>query len=499
MQQHDAKIPAEFGERLRYALPDGTLQVMVAAERRDAQVEQFVAGATTWVKWYGSSARFLARVTPAQLATLLESSAIGFVEPDYPLKSLMSGATFDTHARSAAGDGSGVWTFDAAGGPSGALRSDDASLTADGATGKGVATAIIDSGIDNTHKDFGGWDCTPGPYAPCNSRIKKAVTIDHLVGAGFDADGLPTTEVASGHGTHVAGIIAGNGYYTRDGDADQARYGGDGYVFGVAPQSELVSIKNGDTVWAGLSSFGLEWLKDNGKQYGIRAVNNSWGCVGGCSFNGNSATALQIRDLYRAGILVAFAAGNDAGGEDGAKFSGNAQSPYALGVAAYDHRNHQLAAFSSRGHKPSTGTLADPATWTPESEGANGVRRPDVAAPGVNVWAARTLTGGATSGVPRVNTSDATGGGSTGFVPYAPMGGTSMATPHVVGASALLFSACPSASTLEVMRAVMAGAVRDRVLKTGSATAVAEPFETGYGGLDVERSLTSLRAASAAC
>ncbi|MDQ3742426.1 MAG: PKD domain-containing protein, partial [Actinomycetota bacterium] len=73
------------------------------------------------------------------------------------------------------------------------------------------------------------------------------------------------------------------------------------------------------------------------------------------------------------------------------------------------------------------------------------------------------------------------------------MSGTSMATPHVVGASALMFSACPSAGPLDVMRAVMAGAVRDRVQKTGGG-AVAEPFEVGYGGLDVRRSLDWLRA-----
>ena len=490
---HGNKLPAEFDERLKYALPDGTLRVIVAAERRDAVVEAFVADTTTWVKWYGDSARFLARVTPAQLAALLDSAAITFLEPDYKLKPLMSGATFDTHARSATGDGTGVWTFDPAGGAFGALRPDASGLTADTATGKGVTTAVIDSGIDNTHKDFSGEGCTPEPYAPCESRIKHTVVLDHLVGDGFDVQGLPTTELASGHGTHVAGIIAGNGFYTRDGDVDPARYGGDGYVFGVAPQSEIVSIKNGDTIWAGLSGFGLEWLLDHGAEYGIRAVNNSWGCIGGCSFNGNSATALQIRDLYRAGILVAFAAGNDDGGEDGAALSGNSQSPYALGVAAYNHTNHQLADFSSRGQKATTGTLADPATWTPESEGPNGVRRPDVAAPGVRIWAARTLTGGAASGAPRANVNDALGGGSGGFVPYAIMGGTSMATPHVVGAAALMFSACPSASVLDVMRSVMAGAVRDRVLKTGSTTAVAEPFETGYGGLDVRRSLDWLR------
>ena len=490
------KVPAEFAERLKYTLPDGTLRVMVVTERRDALVESFVAESTTWVQWYGTSPRFLARVTPAQLGALLDSPVITFVEPDYQLKPLMSGATFDTHARSATGDGTGVWTFDPAGGPFGALRADAAGLTADSATGKGVTTAVIDSGIDNTHKDFGGWDCEPAPYEPCESRIKRTVTVDHLVGDGFDADlqDAPTTELASGHGTHVAGIIAGNGFYTRDGDADAARYGGDGYVFGVAPQSDLVAIKNGDVIWAGLSSFGMEWVLQNGKQYGIRAINNSWGCLTGCSFSPNSLVAQQTRDLYRAGYLVAFAAGNGGGGADGAAFSGNAQSPYALGVANYDHRNHQLNSSSSRGQKADNETLADPATWTPESEPASGRRRPDVAAPGTSIWAARTLTGGAAAGPPRTNLTDVTGGGSSGFVPYTTMTGTSMATPHVVGAAAVLFGACPNASNLDVMRAVMAGAVRDRVLKTGSTTAVAEPYETGYGGLDVRRSLDWLHA-----
>ncbi|HEX2088264.1 MAG TPA: S8 family serine peptidase [Solirubrobacteraceae bacterium] len=496
VERHDAKVPAEFHERLRYALPDGTLRVMVVTERRDAQVEGFVAGATTWVAWYGRSPRFLARVTPAQLVTLLDSPVIGFVEPDYQLRPLMSGATFDTHARSATGDGTGVWTFDPAGGPFGALRSDTTGLTADVATGKGVTTAVIDSGIDHTHKDFSAWDCVPAPYEACNSRVKHSVVVDHLVGDGWDGDlqDLPTTEFASGHGTHVAGIIAGNGFYTRDGDVDQPRYGGDGYVFGVAPQSEIVSIKNGDTIWAGLSSFGLEWVLAHGHEYGIRAINNSWGCLTGCSFDPNSLTAQQTRDLYRAGFLVAFAAGNGGGGPDGAAFSGNAQSPYALGIANYDHHNHQLSSTSSRGQQAGNTTLADPVTWTPESEPASGRRRPDVAAPGTSIWAARTLTGGAAAGAPRVNVNDALGGGSGGFVPYTLMSGTSMATPHVVGGAAIMFGACPAAGPLDVMRAVMAGAVRDRVKKTGSDSVVAEPYEVGYGGFDVRRSLDWLRA-----
>jgi subtilisin family serine protease len=497
LQQHRDKVSSQFEERLRYVLPDGTLRVMVVTERRDQQVEDLVAGATTWVAWYGTSPRFLARVTPAQLVTLLDSPVIRFVEPDYQLQPLMSGATLDTHVRSLTGDGTGVWTFDPGGGPFGALRADAGTgLSADAATGRGVTTAVIDSGIDHTHKDFSAWDCVPEPYEACNSRVKHTVVLDHLAGEGFDGDlqDAPTTELASGHGTHVAGIIAGNGFYTRDGDADPARYGADGYVFGVAPQSEIVSIKNGDTIWAGLSSFGLEWVLEHGHEHGIRAINNSWGCLTGCPFDPNSLVAQQTRDLYRAGYLVAFAGGNGGGGEDGAAFSGNAQSPYALGVANYDHRNHQLASSSSRGQKAGNTTLDEPATWTPESEPPSGRRRPDVAAPGTGVWAARTLTGGAAAGAPRVNVNDALGGGSGGFVPYTTMSGTSMATPHVVGAAALMYSVCPSATPLDVMRAVMAGAVRDRVLKTGSTSAVAEPFEAGYGGLDVRRSLDWVRA-----
>ena len=332
--------------------------------------------------------------------------------------------------------------------------------------------------------------CTAGPYMPCNSRIVKTVVTEHLIGGFPDPSGsFPTTEAASGHGTHVAGTVGGNAYYGRDGDDDPARYGADGYNFGVAPESNLISVKNGDSQSAGLSSFGLQWQLDHAAEYGIRVSSNSWGCLGGCSFNGSSATAQLFRDLYQAGVLVVFASGNDAGGPDGARLSGNSQSPYVLGVAAYDDVNHQLADFSSRGQ--AAAPLPDPATWTPESEPANGYRRPDIAAPGVSIWSARTLTGGTTTIIPRVNLNDPLGGGSGGFVPYAQISGTSMAAPHVSGAAALLFAACPQAEVLDVMRALMTGANAGLVTKTGGG-AVAEPFEVGYGALDARSGVDSL-------
>jgi len=109
------------------------------------------------------------------------------------------------------------------------------------------------------------------------------------------------------------------------------------------------------------------------------------------------------------GALRADAPGLDAAGASGA---GSRSRSLDSGL----DRTHQsfggwdcarTACFSSRGDGR-TG-LADPATWTPESEPAGGVRRPDLGAAGVDVRSARTLTGGVASGVPRLNAGEPTG------------------------------------------------------------------------------------------
>ncbi|MGH3118493.1 MAG: S8 family serine peptidase, partial [Gaiellales bacterium] len=234
-------------------------------------------------------------------------------------------------------------------------------------------------------------------------------------------------------------------------------------------------------------------------QYGIKVSSNSWGCIGGCPYEQESFEADLQRQLYAAGIVTVFAAGNDGGNPSGDNFSGDSQSPFVLSVAAYDDESDRLADFSSRGEAGEP--LPNPETWTPEGEEADesgadddgAYRRPDLSAPGVDIWSARSLTGGTAAGPPRVNVNDVLGGGSGGFVPYTPVSGTSMATPHVSGAAAVLLGACPSVTPLDVMRAIKVGADSARVLNTGGS-GVAEAFETGYGGLDVRASLDRLLA-----
>lgn len=490
LNDHSQKTPVEFAERLKYAQADGSLRLMVALRERDASTEAFVLSATQAVVWYGEGPRFYALATPDDVTKLLRDHRVRFVEPDFPITRLMAESTVEIRARTL-GSMEGVWEFDASGGPMGSLTS-SVPGTSRPITGRDVTVAVIDSGIDQTHKDFGGWDCAAGPFAPCDSRIRAAVKVDPLFGFGEDPFAAgPTTEFASGHGTHVAGTIGGNGYYVRDGDAD-ARYGGDGLVIGVAPETRLVSVSNGDSDSAGLSDFALQWALDHADELGIRVASNSWGCFGGCAWSSVSATAQILEELYDAGVLVTFAVGNDGGEGSGDEFSGYAQSPHVLGVANFDDSTDLLSSSSSRGSASTT--LADPETWTPDSEGADPARRPDVAAPGTDIWSAASLTGGTATVSPRVATNDVTGGpNACCTVPYRVLSGTSMATPHVAGAAALLFDACDGATPLDVMRAVMAGADATHVAKT-TGTAFAEPFEVGYGSLDVRGSLDWLLA-----
>jgi PKD repeat protein len=255
-----------------------------------------------------------------------------------------------------------------------------------GYTGQSIVVANIDTGVQHDHpalyRQYRGWE--------------GGSTYDHNYNwydpyhQGPDGGTIP--EDVNGHGTHVMGTMVGD-----DGAANQ---------IGMAPDATWIACDGGDNVSGYLLTQELllcaEWilapwdLNEQNPDPAMRphVVNNSWG--GGPNdywFTG------AVSAWRAAGIFPAFANGNEGPGCSTAHSPGDYWNSFAAGAT---DNTDAIASFSSRG----------PARYT-------GLLKPDISAPGVNVR----------SSVP--------GDG------YLPFGGTSMASPHVAGAVALLWSADP--------------------------------------------------------
>jgi serine protease AprX len=267
----------------------------------------------------------------------------------------------------------------------------DAAREAFGLTGDGVGVAVIDSGIDATHPDL-----NLGENVGRNVKIVGPI-VEQPVGGYLYAD-LENTDLTSGHGTHVAGTIAGLG------TASEGRY------TGVAPGATLLGVGTGDTIVIlyALQGFDFVLRPDIREEYGIRVISNSWGTSG--RFSPYNPISLASKRAYDLGIITVFAAGNAGPGDD--TLNPYSASPCVISVAAGDKQG-MLADFSSRG--------------IPGDQ----YHKPDITAPGVRITAARALTGVITP--PEI--PDAF---------YSTISGTSMATPHVSGTLALMLEANPS-------------------------------------------------------
>jgi serine protease AprX len=214
-----------------------------------------------------------------------------------------------------------------------------------------------------------------------------------------------------GHGTHIAGIIAG-------GDDDDSRRGWKG----VAPEAELISIKvagpDGATDVSVVIA-ALQWVVANKDRFGIRVLNLSFGTDATRSYLADPLDA-AVERVWRAGILVVAAAGN--GGPGAGSIAKPADDPFVLSVGAADvggtadRGDDVVAPFSARGPT------------------ADGVAKPELVAPGISIVSLRAPGSSADLERPdaRVGTS------------YFKGTGTSQAAAVVSGIAALLFEADPS-------------------------------------------------------
>ena len=296
-----------------------------------------------------------------------------------------------------------------------------------GYSGRGIGVAIVDSGIDATHPDL--------PFGTHVKQNVKVVVGGAGLGSPFDGvvpptylENLPDSDSSSGHGTHASGSIAGLG--TQSG----------GKYAGVAPGADLIGVSTGEAIAILWALEGFDYVLTHQYVYNIRVVSNSWGTTG--PFDPEDPVSIASKVLHDRGITVVFAAGNEGSGNN--TMNPYADAPWVIGVAAADKQG-RLASFSSRG------IPGDP------------IYHPTITAPGVAIVSAKA------NATPLGQAGQCTGLTTSETVWYACMDGTSMATPHVAGACALLLEANPSLTpdaikaTMEATATPMAGYGRHQV------------------------------------
>ncbi len=297
-------------------------------------------------------------------------------------------------------------------------------------TGRGVAVAVIDSGIAGGIPDF------RRSYGDAGSRVVASVVTNPNATNAADT---------YGHGTHVAGIIAGNGNL-RSGPLN-------GNYVGIAPAADLVSVKVSDdqgraTVLDVI--YGLQFVVDKQSELNIRVVNLS---LTSTTTGAPSEDPLNaaVEEAWNRGIVVVAAAGN-RGASDTAMQYAPGNDPYVITVGALDDQG--------------TTTRDDDAaaSWSSRGVTQDGVAKPEVYAPGSQIVS--TLAPGSefASQCPSCVVSDA----------YIQAGGTSMAAPMVSGTVALMLERRPWLTPNQVKGILMS---TTRTLPGG------EPAISGYGAV----------------
>ncbi len=217
-------------------------------------------------------------------------------------------------------------------------------------TGSGIGVALIDSGVSPVEGLDNPGQVIQGPDLTEESQNPSLAHLDTF-----------------GHGTFMAGIIAGH-----DPGVDPATNEGNSAAFlGVAPDATVVSVKVADS--HGMTDVsqviaGIDWVVQNAKDPGlnIRVLNLSFGTDSNQSYLVDPlAYAAEV--AWKAGIVVVVSAGNDGTRSDG--LTDPADDPYILAVGA----------DSPNGPSPNAAAIPSFSSW------GNGTRNPDIVAPGAHV------------------------------------------------------------------------------------------------------------------
>ncbi len=412
-------------------------RALVAALRARADTQQNAT--RTWLDTYAIAHRdfwianvIQARIPASALAALAARTDISRIESNPAIRvALPQPSSATMYAPAATGIAWGV------------ARIDAPQVWAAGDTGQGVVIGGEDTGYQWDHpalkSHYRGWN---GTNANHNFNWHDAIhdSVGNTCGNNARA---PCDDL--GHGTHTMGTMTGD-----DGAGNQ---------IGVAPGAQWIGCRNMDHGTGTPARYieCMQWMlaptnlnrRRPDPDLAPDIVSNSWYCPPseGCT-TGNEIEA-AVDNLVASGIFYAAAAGN--AGSGCVTVAGPPAIYDASFVVGATDNMDTLAGFSSRG--PVTGS---------------GLIRPDVVAPGVNIYSSVTTNG------------------------YTTMSGTSMATPHVAGAAALLMSAFPAlkGKPAEVASILRETAVRSGVIDPvtqscgGIATTTFPNYALGYGRVD---------------
>ena len=288
-----------------------------------------------------------------------------------------------------------------------AIRADQAWLA--NLKGEGVTVAVVDSGITN-HADLLDFGYGPSSVIASTNQTSEASAND-----GY------------GHGTHVAGIIGGNG--TLSG----------GVYTGVAPWVNLVNVKVSNQQGIATASDlidGLQWILNNKATYNIRVVNLSLNSTVAEAYHTSPLDA-AVEILWFNGIVVVVSAGNNGTGSGSVTLYPPANDPFVITVGASEDKG--------------TAALSDDtiASFSAYGTTENSFAKPDLVAPGrhvVSLLASTNVFAFINHLANRVDNN------------YFRMSGTSMSAPMVSGAVALLLQDEPNLNPDQVKYRLMATA-----------------------------------------
>jgi len=347
--------------------PGQTVAVIVQKADTSQAAEQRVAqlGGTV-TKDLGLINAFAAEMTARDAAQLASSSGVRWISLDAPMASTACLECVDTTNLA------NVYAE--------AIRADKVWNTAPYRQGQGVGVAVVDSGID--------------PHFDLGTRVVARTVFD----------GSSTTQYYDGygHGTHMAGVIGGNGTVSK------------GKYIGVAPKVNLVSVKVSDAeghITASGVVQGLQWVLAHKDAYNIRVVSMSLNSEVSESYNTSPLDA-AVEILWFNKIVVVVSAGNTG---KGALYP-PANDPFVITVGAANDQGTVSIADDAVASFSAYGTTSD------------GFAKPDLMAPGANIVSLLSITGYLASKSYPDHVYDG----------HFRISGTSTSAPMVAGAAALL-------------------------------------------------------------